>query len=494
MLMNNLDPDVAERPDDLVVYGGSGQAARDRGQAFDAIVAHAAGRSATTRRCSSSPGKPVGVFRTHVGAPGAHRQLAAGAGLGHAGGVRGASRPPGLTMYGQMTAGQLDLHRHAGDPAGDLRDLRRHRPRRASAARWRARLTLTAGLGGMGGAQPLAVTMNGGVALCVDVDPTRIQRRLETRYLDVVGVRPRRGPGAWLAGGLAGPPAPVGRRRRQRRRGAARTGPARRPRRHRHRPDPGPRSPCGTCRRACTWPRRPRCAGPDPADYVARVRATMAAHVEAHAGLPRARGPRSSTTATACGPRPGAGVERAFDYPGFVPAYIRPLFCEGKGPFRWAALSGDPADIGVTDRGGAIEAFPRNEPLVRWLRLAGDKVAFQGLPARICWLGYGERDRLGLAFNELVAAGQLRRADRDRARPPRLGLGGLALPRDRGDGRRQRRHRRLADPQRPAQRGQRRAWVSVHHGGGVGIGRSLHAGTVAVADGTDWPPRSSSGS
>ena len=179
------------------------------------------------------------------------------------------------------------------------------------------------------------------------------------------------------------------------------------------------------------------------------------------------------------------GFERAFDYPGFVPAYIRPLFCEGKGPFRWVALSGDPADIAATDR-AVLEEFPDDEALARWIRLAGERIAFQGLPARICWLGYGERRRLGLRFNEMVRERRAAGADRDRPRPPRLGLGRLALPRDRGDGRRLRRDRRLAAAERARQHRRRaRSWVSIHHGGGVGIGRSIHAGMVCVADGTD---------
>jgi urocanate hydratase len=479
MLMNNLDPEVAERPDDLVVYGGTGRAARSWAD-FDAMVA-------TLRRLDDDEtmlvqsGRPVGVFRTHEWAP---RVLIANAML-----VPDWATWPefrrleaaGLTMYGQMTAGSWIYIGTQGILQGTYETFAAVAERRFDGT-LAGTIVLSAGLGGMGGAQPLAVTMNGGVALMIDVDPTRIQRRLETRYLDRMAdsldeacalattARDAREP---LSIGVVANAAEAIPQL------AAGDFPADIVTDQTSAHDPLSYVPVGL-----SVDEARDLATNDPEGYTTRARDSMARHVEGMVSyLDRGAevfdyGNNLRTEAKT------AGYQRAFDYPGFVPAYIRPLFCEGKGPFRWAALSGDPHDIGVTDQ-AVINEFPEQESMVRWIRMASDRVAFQGLPARICWLGYGERHRAGLRFNELVASGKI-------SAPIVIGRDHL----DSGS---------VASPYRETEAmldgsdaiadwpilnallntSSGAAWVSVHHGGGVGIGRSIHAGVVAVADGTE---------
>jgi urocanate hydratase len=483
MLMNNLDPEVAERPQDLVVYGGTGRAARSWA-AFDAIVAGLRGLEDDETLLVQS-GKPVAVFRTHEWAP---RVLIANANLVPDWATWDEFRrleALGLTMYGQMTAGSWIYIGTQGILQGTYECFSAIAERRFGGS-LAGTVTVTAGLGGMGGAQPLAVTMNGGVAVVVEVDPDRIRRRLETRYLDVAAdelddalaraeaARADRHP---LSIGLLGNAAEVLPR-------LAELGapvdivtdqtPAH---------DPLSYVPAGlTLTEADELRRR------DPEGYTARARESMARHCAAMVAFAD-RGAEVFDYGNSLRREAQlGGFERAFDYPGFLPAYIRPLFCEGKGPFRWAALSGDPADIGVTDK-AVLDEFPENEALARWIRLASDRVAFQGLPARICWLGYGERDRMGLRFNELVAAGKVQAPiviGRDH-----LDSGSVASPyreteamRDGSDA--------IADwPLLNAllSTASGASWVSIHHGGGVGIGRSIHAGMVVVADGTDLAAR-----
>jgi urocanate hydratase len=391
----------------------------------------------------------------------------------------------GLTMYGQMTAGSWIYIGTQGILQGTYECFSAIAERRFGGS-LAGTVTLTAGLGGMGGAQPLAVTMNGGVALVVEVDPDRIRRRLETRYLDEVAddlddalaraeaARADRHP---VSIGLLGNAAEVVPR-------LAELGapvdivtdqtPAH---------DPLSYVPAGLTLDAAGELRRR-----DPGDYTARARASMARHCAAMVAFAD-RGVEVFDYGNSLRREAElGGFDRAFAYPGFLPAYIRPLFCEGKGPFRWAALSGEPADIGVTDR-AALEEFPDNEGLARWIRLASDRVAFQGLPARICWLGYGERDRLGLRFNELVAAGKVQAPiviGRDH-----LDSGSVASPyretEDMRDGSDAIADWPLLNALLTTASGA--SWVSLHHGGGVGIGRSIHAGMVAVADGTDLAAR-----
>ncbi|MHB1509569.1 MAG: urocanate hydratase [Acidimicrobiales bacterium] len=478
MLMNNLDPAVAERPDDLVVYGGSGRAARSW-RAFDTIVA-------TLRQLEGDEtlliqsGKPVGVFRTNEWAP---RVLIANSLL-----VPDWATPEefrrleaaGLTMYGQMTAGSWIYIGTQGILQGTYETF-------AAVAATRfggtlaGRIVLTAGLGGMGGAQPLAVTMNGGVALCVEVDQARAQRRLETRYVDVVCDSTAKATALALAAARDRRPlsiALIGNAAEVLPQLLSSDFPADVVTDQTSAHDTTSYVPAGLSLEDAGSLREA-----DPAEYIRRSRASMAVHVEAMVGF-LDRGAEvfdygNGIRAEAL----GEGYERAFAFPGFVPAYIRPLFCEGKGPFRWAALSGDAADIGATDQ-AVIAEFPEAEDLLRWLRLAEDKVAYQGLPARICWLGYGERHRAGLAFNELVASGAV-------AAPIVIGRDHL----DSGS---------VASPYRETEAmadgsdaiadwpilnallntASGATWVSVHHGGGVGIGRSIHSGTVAVADGS----------
>jgi len=479
MLMNNLDPEVAERPAELVVYGGSGKAARSW-EAFDAIVRELR-RLGNDETLLVQSGKPVGVFRTHAGAP---RVLIANANLVPAWGNWDEFRrleALGLTMFGQMTAGSWIYIGTQGILQGTFETLA-ELARQHFQGDLRGRVVLTAGVGGMGGAQPLAVTMNGGVCLVVEVDPTRIERRLETRYLDrqtgsldeavqlAEDARASRRP---LSIGVLGNAAEV--LPELVRRG--------------FHPDVVTDQtsahdallgyvPAGMSLAAAIELRRT-----NPELAIARAMESMALHVRAMLAF-KERGSivfdyGNNLRAQA----EKAGVERAFDFPGFVPAYIRPLFCRGKGPFRWAALSGDPADIARTDR-AILELFPDDPVLARWIPLAQKHVAFQGLPARICWLGYGERAKAGLLFNELVRKGEVKAPiviGRDH-----LDAGSVASPyreteamKDGSDA--------IADwPLLNAlvNTAAGASWVSIHHGGGVGIGYSLHAGMVVVADGT----------
>jgi urocanate hydratase len=481
MLMNNLDPDVAERPEDLVVYGGTGRAARSW-ESFDAIVGALRDLEGDETLLVQS-GKPVGVFRTHPMAP---RVLIANAmlvpkwadwetfrELEHA----------GLTMYGQMTAGSWIYIGTQGILQGTYETLAEAATQRFGGT-LRGTITLTGGLGGMGGAQPLAVTMNGGVALCVEVDPARIERRIKTRYLDrettdldeaVRWAEEARSAGEALSIGLLG--------------NCAETHPELL--RRGFRPDVvtdqtsahdplGGYVPGGLSLEQAAELRRE-----DPAEYERRAYASMAVHCEAMVGF-QERGAVTfdyGNNLRAGAEAGGLAHERAFAYPGFVPAFVRPMFCEGKGPFRWAALSGDPEDIVRTDRAVA-ELFPDNERLQRWLRMAEERVAYQGLPARICWLGYGERARAGLRFNEMVASGELQAPiviGRDH-----LDSGSVASPYRETEGMRDGSDAIADWPILNAlvNTAAGAHWVSVHHGGGVGIGYSIHAGMVVVADGS----------
>ena len=479
MLQNNLDPEVAERPDELVVYGGTGRAARSWEAYRDMIRALTELAGDETLLVQS--GKPVGVVSTHEWAP---RVLIANSNLVPEWGTWDEFRRLehlGLTMYGQMTAGSWIYIGTQGILQGTYECF-------AAIARKRfggslaGTLTVTAGLGGMGGAQPLAITMNEGVALCIEVDPERAARRVETRYLDVVAddyadalhrceeARRARRP---LSVGLVGNAADIVPRLLAD--GVAADIVTDQTSAH----DPLTYVPNDLSSEAVDELRRNQ-----PDEFVRRSRMAMATHVEAMVGFADAGAEvfdygNSLRAEAAIG-----GCERAFDYPGFLPAYIRPLFCEGKGPFRWVALSGDPADIAATDR-AVLEEFPEDEGLKRWITLAAERVAFQGLPARICWLGYGERHRLGLRFNEMVRSGELTAPiviGRDH-----LDSGSVASPyretEDMLDG-----SDAIADwPLLNAlvNTSSGASWVSIHHGGGVGIGRSIHAGQVSVADGTD---------
>jgi urocanate hydratase len=479
MLMNNLDPDVAERPDELVVYGGSGKAARSW-PAFDAIV-----RSLTALEHDETllvqSGKPVGVFQTHPGAP---RVLIANALLVPAWATWENFRElehRGLTMYGQMTAGSWIYIGSQGIVQGTYETLaavaRRHFGGTLS-----GRLVVTAGLGGMGGAQPLAAAMNGAAALVVDVDPQRIQRRLATRYLDEATdslddalTRVSR----WTHDGVG---RSIGLRAN-----AADVLPALVARGVT--PDVVTDQTSahdalnGYVPNGLALDEAARLREHDPERYVARSMAAMAEHVRAMLTL-RSRGAIVFDYGNNIRMQAKlAGVENAFDIPGFVPEYIRPLFCEGKGPFRWAALSGDPNDIRVTDE-AALELFGHDDALVRWIHLARERVAFQGLPARILWLGYGDRARFGLRINELVREGAIKAPiviGRDH-----LDTGSVASPYRETEGMLDGSDAIADWPVLNAllNASSGATWVSVHHGGGVGIGYSLHAGMVVVADGT----------
>ncbi len=483
MLMNNLDPEVAERPDDLVVYGGTGRAARSWA-AFDAIV-----ESLRTLEDDSTllvqSGKPVGVFRTHEWAP---RVLISNAMLvpdWATGEEFRRLEAAGLTMYGQMTAGSWIYIGTQGILQGTFETFAAVASKRFGGS-LAGTITLTAGLGGMGGAQPLAVTMNGGVAICIEVDPTRIERRVQHRYLDVwaedVGhaqrlaaqAKEERRPLSIGVLGNAAELVPVM---------ASGDFPVDVVTDQTSAHDPLSYVPSGLDIDEADTLR-----ASDPGDYIARSRTSMAAHVEGMIAFLDKGAEVFDYGNSLRAEAELAGVKRAFDYPGFVPAYIRPLFCSGKGPFRWAALSGDPADIAATDE-AVIEEFPDNEQLVRWIRMAQEKVAWQGLPARICWLGYGERDRMGLRFNELVARGAISAPiviGRDH-----LDSGSVASP--------YRETEAMADGSDAIadwpilnallNTSSGASWVSVHHGGGVGIGRSIHAGVVAVADGSELAAR-----
>ncbi len=479
MLMNNLDPDVAEDPDQLVVYGGTGRAARSW-DAFDAIVASLRSLEGDETLLVQS-GKPVGVFRTHEWAP---RVLIANSNLVPEWATWDEFRrleSLGLTMYGQMTAGSWIYIGTQGIVQGTY-ECFAEIARRRFGGTLAGTITLTAGLGGMGGAQPLAVTINGGVALCLDVDPARIQRRLDTRYLDVVADSFDDAVARALAARDAREPISIGLCAN-----AAAALPELLARdfpadivtdqTSAHDPVGGYVPDRMTTAEADTL------RASDPEEYLRRSRAAIAAHCAAMVNF-MDRGAEvfdygNSLRAEA---RLG-GYERAFDYPGFVPAYIRPQFCEGRGPFRWAALSGDPADIAATDA-AALEMFSEDEGLRRWMEEASRRIAFQGLPARICWLGYGERHRLGLRFNEMVASGELSAPiviGRDH-----LDSGSVASP--------YRETEAMADESDAiadwpllnalTSTSSGATWVSIHHGGGVGIGRSIHAGMVCLADGT----------
>ncbi|WBB83662.1 urocanate hydratase [Micromonospora sp. WMMC264] len=479
MLMNNLDPEVAERPDDLVVYGGTGKAARDW-PSYHALV-----RTLTELRDDETmlvqSGRPVGVMRTHEWAP---RVLLANSNL-----VGDWATWPefrrleslGLTMYGQMTAGSWIYIGTQGILQGTYETFAAVAAKRFGGT-LAGTLTLTAGCGGMGGAQPLAVTMNGGVCLIVDVDRSRLDRRVHDRYLDEVAdslddaieraLAARRDRRA-LSVGVVGNAATVF--PELLRRGVAIDIVTDQTSAH----DPLSYVPEGVD------PGDARdYAAAKPAEFTDRARASMAKHVEAMVGFLDAGAEVFDYGNSIRGEAKLGGYERAFDFPGFVPAYIRPLFCEGKGPFRWAALSGDPKDIAATDR-AILDLFPENESLARWIRMAGERVAFQGLPARICWLGYGERDRAGVRFNEMVASGELSAPvviGRDH-----LDCGSVASP--------YRETEAMADGSDAiadwpllnalVNTASGASWVSIHHGGGVGIGRSIHAGQVCVADGSE---------
>jgi urocanate hydratase len=478
MLMNNLDPEVAEHPDELIVYGGSGRAARSW-DAFDGIVASLTDLEGDETLLVQS-GKPVGVFRTHEWAP---RVLIANSNLVPQWATWEEFRrleAAGLTMYGQMTAGSWIYIGTQGILQGTYETFAAVAARRFGGS-LAGTITLTSGLGGMGGAQPLAVTMNGGVAICIDCDPSRISRRIEYGYLDVAagGVDDalRRADAAAAAGqalsiGLLGNAAdlvpellaigaPVNVVTDQ----------------------TSAHDPLTYLPRGVAFEDMGALRAEDPAGFTRRARESMAAHVEAMVGFMDAGAEVFDYGNSIRGEAQLAGYTRAFDFPGFVPAYIRPLFCEGRGPFRWAALSGDPKDIAVTDA-AILDLFPGNEALARWIRMAGQKVHFQGLPARICWLGYGERNLAGLRFNELVQRGDVQAPivlGRDH-----LDCGSVASP--------YRETEAMADgsdaiadwPLLNAllNTSSGASWVSIHHGGGVGIGRSIHAGQVCVADGT----------
>ena len=478
MLQNNLDPEVAERPEELVVYGGTGKAARDW-KSFDALV-----KTLTTLKNDETmlvqSGRPVGVFQTHEWAP---RVLIANSNL-----VGDWANWPefrrleslGLTMYGQMTAGSWIYIGTQGILQGTYETF-------AAVANQdfngtlAGTLTLTAGVGGMGGAQPLAVTMNDGVVLCIDVDAARLQRRVDHRYLDMwtdnvdealnlslKAKAERRAFSIGLLGNAAtlfadflkrGVPIDI------------------------VTDQTSAHDPLSYLPEGVTVEEWSNFAKRDPEEFTKRSRESMAKRVEAMVGFKDAGATVFDYGNSIRGEAMLAGYKRAFDFPGFVPAYIRPLFCEGKGPFRWAALSGDPKDIAATDK-AVLELFPDNEPLKRWIKKASEKVAYQGLPARICWLGYGERHLAGERFNDMVAKGEVSAPiviGRDH-----LDCGSVASPYreteamlDGSDA--------IADwPLLNAlvNTASGASWVSIHHGGGVGIGRSIHAGQVSVADGT----------
>jgi urocanate hydratase len=478
MLQNNLDPEVAEHPEELVVYGGTGKAARDW-KSLDAML-----RTLQTLRGDETmlvqSGRPVGVMQTHEWAP---RVILANSNLvGDWANWEEFRRLDalGLTMYGQMTAGSWIYIGTQGILQGTYETFAAVAAENFNGT-LAGTITLTAGLGGMGGAQPLAVTMNDGVVICVDCDPRAIARRIEHRYLDVradsmdhalalaVEARDARRPlsigvlgnAAELVPHLLAINAPIDIVTDQT---------------SAH--DPLAYLPIGVA-----FEDMKTFAADDPAEFTLRAREAMATHVAAMVGFQDAGAEVFDYGNSIRGEAKLAGYERAFDFAGFVPKYIRPLFCEGKGPFRWAALSGDPKDIAVTDQ-AVLDLFPENESLARWLRLAGERVRFQGLPARICWLGYGERNLAGARFNDLVAKGAVQAPiviGRDH-----LDCGSVASPYreteamlDGSDA--------IADwPLLNAMINvaSGASWVSIHHGGGVGMGRSIHAGQVSVADGT----------
>ena len=479
MLMNNLDPENAERPDDLVVYGGTGKAARSW-EAYDAIV-----RTLQTLESDETllvqSGKPVGVMRTHEWAP---RVLIANSNLvGDWANWEEFRRLEhlGLTMYGQMTAGSWIYIGTQGILQGTFETFAAVADKRFGGT-LAGTITLTAGLGGMGGAQPLAVTMNDGVAICIECDETRIDRRIEHQYLDVrahsldealalaVQARDERRPlsigvlgnAADMVPALLAQDAPIDIVTDQ----------------------TSAHDPLYYLPRNIAFEEWAKLREKAPEELTEKARDSMAAHVAAMVGFQDKGAEVFDYGNSIRDEARKGGFARAFDFPGFVPAYIRPLFCEGKGPFRWAALSGDPADIAATDK-AILELFPEDDKLRKWITMAGERVHFQGLPARICWLGYGERHRAGLKFNEMVASGELK--------------GPIAIGRDHLDA------GSVASPYRETEAmadgsdaiadwpllnalvntASGATWVSIHHGGGVGMGRSIHAGQVTVADGTD---------
>jgi urocanate hydratase len=479
MLMNNLDPEVAERPDDLVVYGGTGRAARDWG-AFDAMVRTLTALEADETMLVQS-GRPVGVMRTHEWAP---RVILANSNL-----VPDWANWPefrrleklGLTMYGQMTAGSWIYIGTQGIVQGTYETFAAVAEKRFGGT-LAGTLTLTGGCGGMCGAQPLAVTLNDGVCLIIDVDRRRLERRVQHGYLEEIAVdldsavatallakADRR---AWSIGVVGNCAELVPELLR---RGVPIDIVTDQTSAH----DPLSYLPEGVA--VEDWADY---AERKPEEFTDRARASIARHVQAMVELADGGAEVFDYGNSIRDEARKGGYERAFEFPGFVPAYIRPLFCEGKGPFRWVALSGDPADIDATDR-AVMKLFPDHDRLQKWLRGAREKIAFQGLPARICWLGYGERDRAGLAFNDLVARGEIRAPiviGRDH-----LDCGSVASP--------YRETEAMADgsdaiadwPLLNAMinTASGASWVSIHHGGGVGIGRSIHAGQVSLADGTE---------
>jgi urocanate hydratase len=479
MLQNNLDPEVAERPEDLVVYGGTGKAARDW-PSYAAIVRTLQGLALDETLLVQS-GRPVGVLRTHEWAP---RVLIANSNLVGDWATWEEFRrleKLGLIMYGQMTAGSWIYIGTQGILQGTYETFAAVAAKRFGGS-LAGTITLTAGLGGMGGAQPLAVTMNDGVAICVECDPSRIERRIEHGYLDVRAdsidealhqATEARDARTALSIGLLGNAADVVPEL------LARDAPIDVVTDQTSAHDPLSYLPTGVD--VADWHEY---AAAKPEEFTRRARESMARHVEAMVGFQDKGAEVFDYGNSIRGEARLAGYDRAFDFPGFVPAYIRPLFCEGKGPFRWAALSGDPADIARTDR-AILDLFPDNAPLHRWITLAGERVHFQGLPARICWLGYGERDRAGLEFNTLVERGELKAPiviGRDH-----LDCGSVASPyretESMADGSDAIADWPLLNAMVNVASGA--SWVSIHHGGGVGIGRSIHAGQVSVADGTE---------
>jgi urocanate hydratase len=479
MLMNNLDPEVAEHPDQLIVYGGSGRAARSW-DAYAAIVATLQDLENDETLLVQS-GKPVGVFRTHEWAP---RVLIANSNLVPQWATWEEFRrleQLGLTMYGQMTAGSWIYIGTQGILQGTYETFAAIAAKRFGGT-LAGTITLTAGLGGMGGAQPLAVTMNGGVVICVECDQSRITRRIEYGYLDeqaadvedaikrAIAARDKNQP---LSIGLLGNAADIVPYLLRN-----------------HAPidivtdQTSAHDPLTYLPRGVNFEDMPALRAEDPEGFTRRARESMAEQVAAMVGFLDAGAEVFDYGNSIRGEAELAGYTRAFDFPGFVPAYIRPLFCEGKGPFRWAALSGDPNDIAATDQ-AILDLFPQNEALARWIRMAREKVHFQGLPARICWLGYGERHLAGLRFNELVKNGDVQAPivlGRDH-----LDCGSVASP--------YRETEAMADGSDAiadwpllnalVNTASGASWVSIHHGGGVGIGRSIHAGQVCVADGSD---------
>ncbi len=479
MLMNNLDPEVAEHPGQLIVYGGSGRAARSW-DAYAAIIRTLQDLNDDETLLVQS-GKPVGVLRTHEWAP---RVLIANSNLVPQWATWEEFRrleQLGLTMYGQMTAGSWIYIGTQGILQGTYETFAAIAAKRFGGT-LSGTITLTAGLGGMGGAQPLAVTMNGGVVICVECDQSRITRRIEHGYLDeqakdlddaIARAVKATDISQPLSIGLLG--------------NAADVFPAML---KRHAPidivtdQTSAHDPLTYLPRGVAFEDMAALRAEDPQGFTQRARDSMAEQVAAMVEFQDAGAEVFDYGNSIRGEAQLAGYQRAFEFPGFVPAYIRPLFCEGKGPFRWAALSGDPQDIAATDQ-AILEEFPQNESLARWIRLAKEKVHFEGLPARICWLGYGERHLAGLRFNDMVKKGQLKApivVGRDH-----LDCGSVASP--------YRETEAMADGSDAiadwpllnalVNTASGASWVSIHHGGGVGIGRSIHAGQVCVVDGTE---------